>query len=479
VDTPILVWFRQDLRLADNPALQAALKLGGPILPVFIWAPEEEGRWAPASASRYWLHQSLKALDAELERRGSRLILLPGPTAEALEGLAKKTGAGTMVWNRRYEPAVIRRDTALKSKLKAAGLTVESFNAALLWEPWTVATQTGKPYQVFTPFWKACLQKAGPPPPTPAPARLPAPSSWPRSVSLEKFALEPNIDWASDIRAAWQPGEAGANVQLERFLTKALGAYEEDRNRPDLSGTSRLSPHLHFGEIGPAQVWHAVREHTESGAQALKKAGEWYLREIVWRDFAHHLVYHFPHTPDEPLRSEFADFPWQNDAKALKAWQKGRTGHPIVDAGMRELWSTGWMHNRVRMVVASFLVKHLLIPWQRGAEWFWDTLVDADLANNTLGWQWTAGCGADAAPFFRIFNPVNQGEKFDTGGCYVRRWVPELTKLPNKWLHQPWSAPSEVLENAGVVLGKTYPQPIVDHAESRRRALDAFAQIKQ
>jgi deoxyribodipyrimidine photo-lyase len=346
-----------------------------------------------------------------------------------------------------------------------------------LCEPWTLATKVGKPYQVFTPFWKACQASASPPPPTPAPRRLPAPEKWPASLALAEFKLEPAIDWAGGLRSTWQPGEKGAQALLDRFLRSALADYRTERDRPDRLGTSRLSPHLHFGEVGPGQIWHAISDAARDAGAQRQAAAEWYLRELGWREFAHHVLFHFPHTTDEPLRQEFARFPWRSDAKALRAWQRGRTGYPLVDAGMRELWHTGWMHNRVRMVVASFLVKHLLIPWQEGAAWFWDTLVDADLANNSLGWQWTAGCGADAAPFFRIFNPVSQGSKFDEQGEYVRRWVPELARMPAQWIHQPWAAPPQVLDEAEVKLGVTYPWPIVEHVEARKRALEALAAV--
>lgn len=431
-----IVWFRLDLRLTDNPALEAARLRGGPIIPVFIWAPEEEHPWSPGAASRWWLHHSLAALDADLRARGSRLILRRGPSLQTLQALLRETGAEAVYWNRRYEPALIARDTQIK-----AALSAQSFNSALLVEPWEMKT-----YRVFTPFWRAVLAKGiSVDRIPPAPRNLPTPANWPKSLPLEELELLPKIDWAAGLRAAWQPGEAGAQEQLRRFVKAAVTRYTAERDRPDLPATSRLSPHLHFGEIGPRQVWAAVAPIADS-------SGWGFLRQLGWREFAHHLLYHFPHTTDQPMRPEFEQFPWQTDPERLRAWQRGRTGFPLVDAGMRELWTTGWMHNRVRMVVASFLVKDLLIPWQEGARWFWDTLVDADLANNTLGWQWTAGCGADAAPYFRVFNPASQAEKFDPHGEYVRRWVPE----------------------AGT---PDYPLPIVDHDEARRRALQAFERL--
>lgn len=475
-----VVWFRQDLRLEDNPALLAAVERGGPVVPVFVWAPEEEAPWSPGSASRWWLHQSLTSLDAELQKVGSRLVIRQGTSLSTLRALVRDVGAQAVFWNRRYEPTVVKRDATIATELRADGVTVESFNAALLFEPGEVRTRQGKPFQVFTPFWKACLASPRPPAPRRPPSRLRAPARWPKSLPIVTLELEPRVDWVSGMRAAWIPGSRGAIDRLQRFLSEVLTGYAESRDRPDRMGTSRLSPHLHFGEIGPRQVWHAVGERVRRARTAgATRGAETYLRELGWREFAYHLLFHFPHTTDRPLRPEFAAFPWRKNAGSRWAWQRGQTGYPVVDAGMRELWATGWMHNRMRMVVASFLVKDLLLPWYEGAKWFWDTLVDADLANNTFGWQWTAGCGADAAPYFRIFNPVNQGEKYDPKGDYVRRWVPELARLSGKWIHRPWEAPDDVLRDAGVALGRTYPKPIVDHGVARRRALQALTSMKK
>ncbi len=471
-----LVWFRLDLRLADNPALSAAIQRGA-VIPVFVHAPDEELPWSPSGASLWWLHQSLAAHDAALREIGSRLIIRRGPSLETLQALVKETGATAVFWNRRYEPAVTARDTQIKTTLRNEGLVVESFNGALLHEPWTIQNQSKKPFQVFTPFWKNCLTKPDPVAPLPAPKSWLAPERWPKSLALAELQLEPRIKWAEGLRAAWQPGEAGAAQMLKAFLASAFVDYTDKRNRPDLRGTSRLSPYLHFGEISPRQIWHATRQHAEKNGIATWRTSQ-FLAEVGWREFAHHLLHHFPHTPAESLREDFKRFPWRKDAAFLKAWQRGRTGYPIVDAGMRELWTTGWMHNRVRMIVASFLVKDLLLSWREGAAWFWDTLVDADLAQNTLGWQWTAGCGADAAPYFRVFNPVSQGEKFDPKGDYVRKWCPELARLPDEWLHQPDKAPPEVLTRAGVELGRNYPAPMVSHAIAREVALEAFAKLK-
>ncbi len=468
-----LVWFRQDLRLSDNPALTAAVKRG-PVVPVFIWDPEAEGQWRPGGASRWWLHQSLAALDSALRERGSRLIIRCGSTSAVLQELLQETGASAVFWNRRYEPAMMARDTGVKEALKARGYWVESFNGALLFEPWTIQNKAGKPFQVFTPFWRHCLAQpqSSPPRPLPTPKRLLSPSQWPPGEVLD---LAPHLPWASGFSPLWSPGELGATRAVERFCAEGSAEYSERRNRPDLAGTSCLSPYLHWGEISPRQIFDRL---------AVKAADDpvWreqqFVTELGWREFSHHLLYHFPETPLVPLRPEFSRFSWRTDAAQLRAWQQGKTGYPMVDAGMRELWTTGWMHNRVRMIVASFLVKHLRLPWQSGASWFWDTLVDADLAQNTMGWQWSAGCGADAAPYFRIFNPITQGEKFDPAGTYIRRWIPELSAVPLEYLWAPWTAPARELGSAGVVLGRTYPRPIVDHAEARIAALKAFQEMR-
>jgi len=440
-----LLWFRQDLRLRDNPALAAALDRHSPVIPVFIWAPEEEGAWPPGAASRWWLHHSLASLRDELGKRGSRLIVRQGPTEEALSRLVAETGASAVFWNRRYEPAAVARDREVKRKLCESGVTTESFNGSLLFEPWTIRNRSEQPFRIFTPFWRACLSQPLAPAGEDAPKRLPSPDQWPHSLDLRELSLEPTVDWARGFREVWQPGESGARRQLQRFIREALTEYPVNHDRPGLVGTSRLSPHLHFGEISPGEVRRAIL----GVANRSHRAGEAYLRQLGWREFAYHLLYHHPESPHQALRREFAAFPWRTHPAHFQAWTRGKTGYQLVDAGMRELRHSGWMHNRVRMLAASFLVKHLMISWQEGAAWFWDTLVDADLANNTLGWQWIAGCGADAAPYFRIFNPAIQAAKFDPGGDYVRRWVPEA--LP----------------------------PIVDHGEARKRALLALESIKK
>jgi deoxyribodipyrimidine photo-lyase len=491
---PAIVWFRQDLRLHDQPALVAAVARGGPVIPVFIHAPHEDRRWPPGGAARWWLHQSLTSLVDALAAQGSKLIVRQGDSLAQLRQIVAATGADAIFWNRRVEPAAVARDLGVSTALASDGLQVGIENGNLLWAPEEVLNRSGQPFRVFTPFYRACLAMNERIEPLPVPAHWPNPTAWPTSLPLAALKLEPEIDWAAGMRAAWQPGEDGAKAKLAEFAATAVAQYPQQRDLPGTRGTSQLSPHLHWGEISPRQVWHAIDQARSSdqraaarhqnnskptaSSPAIAAAFEAYQRQLVWREFALHLLGHFPDTAEHPLRPEFEDFPAEDDPKALRAWQRGRTGYPLVDAGMRQLWSTGWMHNRVRMVVASFLVKHLLVPWQRGAEWFWDTLVDADLANNTLGWQWVAGCGADAAPYFRIFNPVTQSERFDAEGAYIRQWVPELAALSDTQIHAPWQVAPEALQKAGIVLGETYPRPIVGHTEARSRALAALATMK-
>lgn len=472
---PAIVWFRLDLRIADNPALSAAGGSGAPVLPVYVL--EEGADDGPlGGAGRWWLHRSLARLSERLSALGAPLLLLRGRAAELIPDLVQQTGASAVYWNRRYEPAAVQRDRTIEDSLRRAGVAVETFNSALLFEPWTVQTGSGGPFRVFTPFWKACLRLPAPPRPLPALERLAGGPTAPHSDRLEDWGLLPTApDRSGGIAWRWTPGEDGARTRLERFLD-ILPGYVTGRDRPDLDATSRLSPHLRWGEIGPRQVWHAVeaRRHAGGGDGPAGK----FQAELGWREFCHHLLFHFPHIVQDNFRPEFDAFPWRDEETGSGAWTRGRTGFPIVDAGMRELWATGWMHNRARMIAASFLVKDLLVDWRRGMAWFEDTLVDADLANNAASWQWVAGSGADAAPFFRIFNPVLQGEKFDPDGSYVRRWVPELAQLPANWIHRPWGAPADVLRDACVTLDETYPRPIVDHGAARRRALGALAEIK-
>ncbi|MCA9067293.1 MAG: deoxyribodipyrimidine photo-lyase [Planctomycetaceae bacterium] len=474
-----IVWFRNDLRIEDNAALTAAVDRGGSIVPIFIWAPEEEGDWPPGSASRWWLHQSLKAMQKKLKSLGSRLILRKGPSEKTLSSLAKETNASAIYWNRQYEPALRKRDQQVEKHLSELLEIVATFNGNLMFEPDEIRTKQGDPYRVFTPFWKRCQDRDEPREPLPAPEKLASPKSWPNSEELDTFELEPKIDWAGGMQETWTPGEDGADERLTRFLQQSAKNYKTQRDYPGERGTSELSPHLHFGEISPYQIWHAVRHVTGDDLRTTAgKSGQTYLSELGWREFAHHVLFHYPHTTDQPLNEKFQKFPWKSNKSASKAWQRGQTGIPIVDAGMRQLWETGWMHNRVRMVVASFLTKDLQITWLEGAKWFWDTLVDADLANNTLGWQWAGGCGADAAPYFRIFNPMTQGKKFDKEGHYVHHYVPELEGLPAACLHEPWEAKTSVLSQANVELGEDYPEPIVDHSNARKEALEAFEKVK-
>jgi deoxyribodipyrimidine photo-lyase len=474
---PIIVWFRNDLRLADHPALTAAAGRGAPILPLFILDDETSGRFRAGGASRWWLHGSLAALADALKQRGGALILRRGEARKVLAALLDQTKAAAIHVTRGYEPWEPGLEATVSSLCEARAVAFRTFPGRLLFEPDTITTGDGKPYRVFTPFWKACL--AAPPPRAPLPVPNVMHFATAESDRLESLGLLPSRpDWAGGLRETWQPGEAAARARLERFIDDDLAGYADTRSRLDRDTTSRLSPYLHCGDISPNQVWHAVTNAADQGGGKADRGAEAYLRELGWREFSYHLLANAPDMVSAPLRPEFADFPWASDAAALAAWQQGRTGYPIVDAAMRELWHTGFMPNRARMIVASFLVKHLLIPWQTGADWFLDTLVDADLANNAASWQWVAGCGADAAPYFRIFNPMLQSAKFDPDGAYVRRWVPELAKLAAPDIHAPWQAPPLALKQAGVVLGDTYPEPIVDHQAARARALQAFATIR-
>ena len=471
---PIILSFGLDLRLGDHPALHAAAASGAPVIPVYVLDDAAPGPWRRGGASRWWLHGSLAALDTSLRGLGSKLILRRGNTLDELAALAADTGARTVHITRRYEPWAADLETRMHRELPARGMALRRFGGTLLFEPESVRTKTGEPYKVFTPFWRAAQSGPPPSPPRPAPRTLAAPHVWPRSERLSDLALRPKSpDWAAGLRESWEPSEANALKSLDRLLAGPIAAYPSDRDRPDRPGTSRLSPHLHFGEISPATIWHNVHRHGADAAGSVK-----FLAEIGWREFSYHLLSQFPGLPDKPFRAEFAGFPWRDDAAALKSWQRGMTGYPLVDAGMRQLRATGWMHNRVRMVVASFLVKHLRIGWQHGAAWFWDNLVDADLASNSASWQWVAGCGADAAPYFRIFNPVKQGETFDPEGAYVRQWVPELARLPAASIHATWQASAVDLSAAGIRLGREYPMPMVDHAEARQAALDALRHMK-
>lgn len=464
-----LVWFRQDLRRTDNPALWHAARAGA-VVPIFILEDDDAGSWAAGAASRWWLHHSLQALNRSLD---GKLQIFAGSAEKILADLVARWHVDAIYWNRCYEPWRVSRDRALKADLQQH-CVVNSYNGSLLWEPWQVSKQDGSPYRVFTPYYrKGCLDAEPPRLPLAAPDALDFAAVDSAGVALDSLALLPELDWDSGFPALWSPGETGAADRLQQFLRGAVEDYRRGRDVPGQEATSRLSPHLHFGELSPNQVWHAAQHQLQQrgGDDNLDS----FLSELGWREFSHYLLFHFPSLPEQNFQSKFDRFPWRQDAQLLSAWQRGETGIPMVDAGMRELWQTGYMHNRVRMIVASFLVKNLRQHWHHGARWFWDCLLDADLANNSASWQWVAGSGADAAPYFRIFNPVTQGEKFDPEGVYVKRFCPELAALPKKYLHRPWEAPAEVLSAAGLKLGEQYPQPLVDLKLSRQQALDDFS----
>ena len=475
-----LFLFQNDLRLNDNAGLAAACQSGQPVILLYILneaLPDGKNR-AIGGAGRWWLHHSLRALADDIKTRGGRLILRRGRPLKILDEIIAEAGVNRLYFSRGYEPAARGLEEDIHARYHDR-IEVKRFAGHLLFEPEQIAQASGLPYKVFTPFWRACLAQAEPRPAGPWPDKPPALNRISlASEALDSWRLAPRKpDWAAGLRAAWRPGERGAERALDRFLDGAVTDYGAGRNRPDRDGTSCLSPHLRFGELAPARIWQQTRARVK--AQAAQKSALAFLRELGWREFSSHLLFHWPSLPEQPFRPEFADFPWTPDRAALTAWQRGRSGYPLVDAGMRQLWQTGWMHNRARMVTASFLVKHLLIHWREGEAWFWDTLVDADLANNVAGWQWVAGSGADAAPYFRIFNPILQGKKFDPEGVYVRKWAPELKKLPTQYLHEPWLAPASVLADADVRLGETYPRPLIEHAVGRERALAAFRRIKQ
>ncbi len=475
-----LIWLRDDLRIVDNPALSAALSRGTPAVAVYVREPSTDVTRPMGSATRWWLHHSLTALRDDLAKINVPLILQSGSPQHLIPKIVAETAAGAVFWNRRYGAAEIATDTAIKASLQQSGIQAESHNGSLLFEPWTVLRGGTAPYRVFTPFWKAA--RAGSPPAEPLPPLSPLPehsSPHTNSEILDDWDLLPTRpNWAKGFEAHWQPGEAGARERLDRFLSEEIANYASERDRPDLPSTSRLSPHLRFGEISPRVIWHVTKHHVAAGHVSERDADK-FLSEIGWREFSYHLLFHNPDIAERNFQERFDAFPWQSPGQEFDAWCRGRTGYPLVDAGMRELWRTGWMHNRVRMVAASFLVKHLRINWRDGEQWFWDTLVDADPANNPASWQWVAGSGADAAPYFRIFNPIIQGEKFDPNGDYVRRWVPEIKDLPNKFIHRPWEAPEDIRASAGIRLGEDYPAPIVDHATAREAALDAFKSLQQ
>lgn len=475
---PAIIWFRRDLRLIDNPALHAAVQAAGErVICLYIRETDASLRQI-GGASKWWLDKSLHALAADIEALGGQLILRTGDAGEILNQVAEQTGAKSMFWNRRYDRAGREIDAAIKSELSRQNVRIESFNGSVLTEPWTQKTGSGGYYKVYSPYWRAVQANYRCPPSLPAPKTLTHFEL--ESETRDDWALQPQCpDWSVGFDPVWKPGEASARRRLEQFLSGPVNSYGEDRNRPDIeTGTSGLSPHLAFGEISPAQIWRATQSRIHAGEVDETNARK-FLSEVAWRDFSYVLLFHNPDLAEANYKSDFDLMPWQDDEKRLTAWQTGQTGYPIVDAGMRQLWHTGAMHNRVRMIVASFLTKHLLIHWRHGEAWFWDTLVDADPASNSASWQWTAGSGADAAPYFRIFNPITQGEKFDETGDYVRKWCPELARLPRKYLYQPWEASAPILREAGITLGETYPSPIVDHKLARARALAAYDTLKE
>jgi deoxyribodipyrimidine photo-lyase len=469
-----LVWFRQDLRLRDNPALSYASERGA-IIPLYIFDTNCSEHFIPGDASKWWLHNSLNSLNASLH---NQLHCMKGDAMKILIELIHQHDIKSVVWNRCYEPWQIKRDTQLKHALIEAGIDVQSFNSHLLWEPWQVLKKDETPYKVFTPYYRrGCLSKAPPRMPIEAPVNLKVEYIPTSDKGVDSLELMPQINWHATIETMWTPGEQGAARHLSDFLPNGAKDYKNKRDIPDLGATSKLSPHLHFGEISPNQIWYAAIDALNGNTEDVGL--DCYLSELGWREFSHSLLFHFPHIPQKNFSPKFEHFPWRSDDDSLKAWQRGQTGIPIVDAGMRELWQTGTMHNRVRMVVGSFLVKNLLINWRDGERWFWDCLLDADLAANSASWQWIAGTGADAAPYFRIFNPVTQGQRFDPKGDYVKRYCPELSRMPDKFIHNPWDAPQNILDYAGLKLGGNYPKPLVDLKASRQRALDALAQSKQ
>lgn len=475
---PIVVWFRDDLRLADHPALHAAAKSDAPLVCLYIFDEQSVPETRPlGGASRWWLAQSLRALGASLQAKGAKLVLRKGKSASALVDVAKEAHANAVYWN---DIAIeshrsLARDVA--AALQRANVEITECPGDLLADPSQIRNKEGRGLRVFTPFWKRVLALGDPAKPLPAPKKLTAGPAL-ASDNLEDWELEPiKPDWAGGLRETWTPGEASAQKRLTEFLATAIEGYADNRDHPDRDGTSRLSPHLRFGEVSPRQVWYAAR-FAAAERPAIARDIDKFLSELGWREFSRHLLFDHPDLAEKNLQESFDAFPWKRDGKAFKAWTRGQTGYPLVDAGMRELWRTGVMHNRVRMVVASFLVKHLLTDWREGEKWFWDTLVDADPASNPASWQWVAGSGADAAPYFRVFSPVLQGEKFDPDGAYVRRWVPELVRMPANLIHKPWEATPLELASADVTLGKTYPEPIVDHPKARERALAAYAKTR-
>ena len=477
----VIVWFRQDLRLGDNPALHAAIKSKAQIIPLFCFNDEESGTWQPGAASRWWLHHSLISLSDELNSLGSRLILRSGSSVNTLLELIKQCNVSAVYCNALYEPAHLNRDRVIHDELQKQGIAFHCFHGNLLIPPDQVKNKSGLPYRVFTPFYRyylsygfnsQCLAK---------PKKLNPVDKNIKTKNINSLNLLPGITWYSGFGTKWIPGETGAHNHLKIFCKKHLLDYSKARDVPSIDGTTNLSPHLHFGEISPRQIITTLMKVSHSSKHpGTSSARDAVIRELIWRDFANHILVHYPHTTDQPFMENFSRFPWKrNDRKFLNAWQQGKTGIPIIDAGMRQLWNTGWMHNRVRMIVASLLAKNANLHWLNGARWFWDTLVDADLANNSMNWQWVAGCGVDAAPYFRIFNPVTQGKKFDPDGEYIRQWIPELTHFPARYIHEPWNAPDALQKEIGIIIGRHYPKPVLDLSLSRKEILGIYNRYRQ
>ena len=470
-----IYWIRQDLRLSDNPALTASVK-NGSIIPIYILDDKNPKEHKIGSSSKIWLHYSLQKLKKQFD---NKLIFSKGNPEVILTELCQSESISNIFWNRVYEPWSISRDKKIKENMKKEGVEINTFNGSLLWEPWQVLKNDGTPYRVFTPYYRrGCLNANEPRRPLEKPRKIDyfEVKNF-KCLTIDQLNLLPKHAWKEKIIETWNIGEKAANKRLDEFVESELNDYKEGRNFPSKKNVSRLSPHLHWGEISPNTVWFKVWDLNQLGIQHQQDT-DTFLSEMGWREFSNYLLYYFPELPRKNLQKKFDNFSWDNNPLFLKAWQKGQTGYPIIDAGMRELWSTGYMHNRLRMIVGSFLVKNLLLHWHEGEKWFWDCLVDANLASNSSGWQWIAGCGADAAPYFRIFNPITQGLKFDADGDYVRKFVPEISLLPNKFLFNPWEAPDEILEKANVRLGESYPKPIVDIKASRQKALSAFAELK-
>lgn len=475
-ETPVIVLFRQDLRTSDNRALSAAARTGRPVVPAFVLEHTGSANRPLGRARQWWLHQSLSALSDRLEQLGSPLVLLSGNPDAVLGKLLQQTGADTVFWNLRYDPQGMAADRKLKVQLSRTSIKNQAFEGHLLHEPARLTTATGSPFRVYTPFWRALLRGDEPRAPLAAPKWLLPFENAPKGEALQSLNLKPaGYDRNGGLSEMWKPGEDRAIEKLNAFLTEDLDTYLFGRDLPATSSTSMLSPHLAHGEITPFQIWHASKSAFQDARAA---NAEKFRKEIAWREFSYHLLFHNPQLGTANFNRNFDRFPWSDDMRLLECWQRGETGYPLVDAGMRQLWQTGWMHNRVRMVCASFLVKHLMIDWRHGENWFWDTLVDADPASNAASWQWVAGCGADAAPYFRIFNPILQGEKFDSEGTYIRRFVPELRHLSNRFVHKPWQAPESELQAAGLKIGKHYPKPVVGHQLARNRALEAYQSMR-